>query len=52
VAARYGGLGPGVLVTILSAAAATFRYLEPLNGFTISQPADLLSLVLFLAAAR
>src|SRR5580765_4260267 len=42
VAARYGGFGPGVLVTVLSAATATFRYLEPVNDFSIPQPADVL----------
>ena len=49
VAARYGGFWPGVVTTILSAAAAWFRYLEPLNDFPLRQPADLLSLVLFVA---
>jgi PAS domain S-box-containing protein len=49
VAARYGGFGPGVLVTALSAATAVFRYLEPLRQFSIEQPSDVLSLALFLA---
>ena len=47
VAARYGGFGPGLFVTALSAAAAVFRYLEPLNHFAIGQPSDLLALALF-----
>ena len=48
VAARYGGLGPGIFVTVLSAAATVFRYLDPVSVLTARQPADLLSLVLFL----
>ena len=47
VAARYGGFGPGLFVTALSAAVAVFRYLEPLNHFAIGQPSDLLALALF-----
>ena len=47
VAARYGGFGPGVLVTALSAATAVFRYIEPLRQFSIEQPSDVLALALF-----
>jgi PAS domain S-box-containing protein len=49
VAARYGGFGPGMLVTLLSAGSAVVRSLEPPREFGIGQPSDLLSLALFTA---
>ena len=35
VAARYGGFGPGLFVTILSGAMAFVRYLEPIGQLSI-----------------
>src|SRR4051794_35950671 len=49
VAARYGGAGPGMLVTGLSAATAIIWYLEPLGALSVHQPADMVSLILFTA---
>jgi PAS domain S-box-containing protein len=50
VAARYGGFGPGLFVTVLSAATAFVRYLEPTGNFAIKQPSDLVRLAVFGAA--
>ena len=47
IAARYGGFGPGIMVTALSASTAVVFYLEPLGTLALRQPADLLSVVLF-----
>ena len=49
IAARYGGFGPGIMVTALSASTAVVFYLEPLGMLALRQPADLLSVVLFAA---
>jgi PAS domain S-box-containing protein len=49
VAARYGGFGPGFLVTVLSAVTASLRYFEPVGQLTVSRPGDLLSLAVFVA---
>jgi two-component system sensor kinase FixL len=46
VAAWYGGLGPGVLATALSCLAAMYFLLPP-DGWGVSDPADVLSLVVF-----
>jgi two-component system sensor kinase FixL len=48
VAAWYGGLGPGVLITALSAVVAMYVLLPP-AGIAVSDPADLLSLGVFVA---
>jgi two-component system sensor kinase FixL len=48
VAAWYGGLGPGLLVTALSALAAMYWLLLPV-GFAVGDPTDLLSLGVFVA---
>jgi PAS domain S-box-containing protein len=47
VAARYGGFGPGMLVTALSAGTTLVRYLEPSGDLTVTQPSDVLSLAIF-----
>jgi PAS domain S-box-containing protein len=47
-AAWYGGLGPGVLITGLSAVVAMYVLLPP-AGIAVSDPADLLSLGVFVA---
>src|SRR5207253_8535948 len=44
--AWYGGLGPGLLATALSAFAADFFLMEPLHSLAVSQP-DGLALVVF-----
>ena len=41
IAARYGGFGPGLLVTALSSAELGFGYRIPLGGFRATTPADL-----------
>lgn len=46
VAAWYGGLGPGVLITMLSSAVAMYWLLPP-PGMAVSSPADQLSLATF-----
>jgi K+-sensing histidine kinase KdpD len=48
IAAWFGGLGPGVLATALSALAAMSVFLPP-DGFAVAAGADLLSLALFVA---
>jgi PAS domain S-box-containing protein len=50
VAALYGGLGPGLLVTALSALAAMYFLLPPW-GFGVADPADQLSLAVFAATS-
>jgi PAS domain S-box-containing protein len=47
VAARYGGFGPGMLVTALSAAASIVSYRDPLSVFSTTTPADLLLVARF-----
>jgi PAS domain S-box-containing protein len=47
VAALYGGLWPGLMATALSAALADYFWIEP-RGFSIADPADLLSLIVFI----
>ncbi len=46
--ALYGGWRAGVLATILSAAIADYFWIEPVGKFSIGQPGDMLSLVVFL----
>jgi two-component system sensor kinase FixL len=46
VAGQYGGPGPSVLATVLSALAAMYFFLPP-AGFAIADPADAVSLPLF-----
>jgi PAS domain S-box-containing protein len=48
VAAWYGGLGPGVLSTVLSAIIAMYFLLPP-DGFAVDDPSDVLSLGVFAA---
>src|SRR6185295_1961538 len=53
IAAWNGGFGPGVLATALAAAAAVFRYLEPVTGLTganaDASTGDVLALAIFSA---
>jgi two-component system sensor kinase FixL len=46
LAAWYGGLGPGVLITMLSTVVAMYWLLPP-SGMAVSSPADQLSLATF-----
>jgi PAS domain S-box-containing protein len=48
LAALYGGFPAGMLAAILSAATADYLWMEPVGGFSISDPADLLSMAVFL----
>ena len=41
------GLGPGLFATLLSAAIATYFFLEPLNSFAVRNARDIVGLVLF-----
>jgi len=50
VAALYGGLGPGLLATVVSAALADYFWMEPVGSFAIASSADLLSIAVFLAS--
>src|SRR4051794_13709162 len=46
-AAWYGGLGPGLLATALSALAAILFFLPPYGTLAITDPGTVLRLVLF-----
>src|SRR5208283_4518647 len=50
VAALYGGLGPGLLATVVSAALANYFWMEPVGQFGITNSADLISMIVFLAS--
>jgi two-component system sensor kinase FixL len=45
-ASMYGGLGPGALATMLSAAAAAYLFMPP-DGFAVTGPGGYLSLGIF-----
>src|SRR5687767_5595376 len=47
VCAWWGGLGPGLLATGLSALSAAFFLLEPHFSFAVTRPADLVGLAVF-----
>src|SRR3954453_23867795 len=47
--AWYGGLGPGLLATFLSATAAAAFLLEPAPLLPVPNPADLVGLAVFVA---
>jgi PAS domain S-box-containing protein len=48
LAAYFGGLWPGLLATLLSAAAADFFLIEPRYSLAIADPVNAIALVLFL----
>ncbi|HET9531661.1 MAG TPA: DUF4118 domain-containing protein, partial [Blastocatellia bacterium] len=48
VSGWYGGLGPGLLATLLSAAAAFYFILEPGYSFALTNAGDTFTLVLFI----
>ncbi len=47
-AAWYGGFGPGLLATVLTALVAAFFLFEPRFSFAIARPGDQLAMSLFL----
>jgi PAS domain S-box-containing protein len=47
LSAYFGGLGPGLVATFLSAAGSAFFLLEPHWSFEVHDPADVLALGLF-----
>jgi len=49
VAALYGGLGAGLLATVVSTALVHYFWMAPVGQFGIKGPADLMSMVVFLA---
>ena len=49
IAARYGGFGPGLMVTALSSAALRFGYRGPFGVFATGGPADPLQIIRFAA---
>ena len=46
LAAVLGGLGPGILATLLSAASAAYFFLEP-HGIGVAKPGDEIGVVIF-----
>ncbi|HEV2445930.1 MAG TPA: PAS domain S-box protein, partial [Candidatus Sulfopaludibacter sp.] len=48
VAARFGGVGPGLLATGLSLVIGTYFFIAPYYSFRIANPADAVYLLLFL----
>ena len=48
VCAWYGGVGPGLLATLLSALAACYFLLEPQYSFAVAKPADVTAIILYL----
>jgi len=48
-ASWYGGFGPGLLATVLSAAAAVFFFVRPFDPFSLGSVAEETALLLFLA---
>jgi PAS domain S-box-containing protein len=51
VAALFGGVGPGVLASLLSAVALSYWFLPPSSVLNVDNPADLIRLILFLVVA-
>ncbi|MEO5931036.1 MAG: PAS domain S-box protein, partial [Candidatus Kapaibacterium sp.] len=48
VAAWYGGLGPGILATIIVAVAGNYLYAEPRWSFLLGTPGEVLHFLLFI----
>src|SRR3989475_9879695 len=48
LSAWFGGFGPGLLTTLLSALAMDYFWLPPAPGFGIREPGDLMGFILFL----
>lgn len=51
VSAWYGGLGPGVLSSVLSVLAGNYFLMEPARSFSLSSPTDWLRIGAFLVTA-
>jgi PAS domain S-box-containing protein len=49
VSAWLGGFGPGMVATLTCAVAATYYWVEPENSWAISNPSELLGLLLFVS---
>ena len=50
-AAWYGGLGPGLLATVLAAVAADWFFIEPLHTLAIGSAHDALALLAFIGGS-
>jgi two-component system, sensor histidine kinase PdtaS len=51
ISAYAGGFGPGLLATLLSAAAVSYLLLEPYASFTVRAGEDVAGLILFIIAS-
>lgn len=51
VSAWYGGLGPGVLSSVLSVMAGSYFLMEPARAFSLNSSADWLRVAIFLVTA-
>ena len=51
VAALYGGVAAGLPATVASVALADYFWIEPVGQFAITELADLISMIVFLASA-
>ncbi len=49
LAARYGGLGPGLLATLLSVLVGIYFFLPPYYVFAVPSKADMVRIALFVA---
>jgi K+-sensing histidine kinase KdpD len=47
--AWYGGIGPGLLATLVSALAGRYFLLEPLHSLAPARPADGIGMILYLS---
>jgi PAS domain S-box-containing protein len=45
--ALFGGFGPGLFATLLSAASAEYFFIDPRYSFAVAHPRDIVGLVLF-----
>ena len=51
IAALYGGFSAGFLATVVAAALAVYFWIEPVGSFAISDFADLITMVVFIASS-
>jgi signal transduction histidine kinase len=51
VSAWFGGLGPGLVATVLGALAANYFFAEPLHTFGVKEPRDVVGLLAFAGMA-
>src|ERR1700736_3974809 len=52
VSSWFGGLGPGVLASLLSTLAVHYYFIPPIDAFGPISPEDLLNLIVFAASAQ